>query len=202
MEEFINQRPDVYKLPPIKALHFLPIHYRNQERCTEFSRNDTIEIESLFNFTSYKYRLPDIVGYKAFVVCNGHGWEDYNKKMMNNSYCNEFAHLKYGYLLLYNTTSQIVSIIELLAWSSSGNGDGQSFSGRTFDIDKSFNITLKDYYLNVDWDKEDEYGNPLAEYEVSNIYKVAMLEDGNIKVEFPSINRPYYDDETGEYHNI
>jgi len=192
MMEFIDQSPEIYRLPSKKKQFLVPIYgyYRNRvkEFCVSSNKLSKIKIDSIFNFTSYRYKLPDIYNYKAFIVSNL-GWSDYRVEVFHYLSCGSFIHSTSAYLLLYDTISNNLNIIELFCWNNN-----RQFSGRTFDIDKKFVITLKDYGLFVDYDIEDENGNPFAEYKITNIYKVYILENGSIKVDFPKMYGFKYDD--------
>lgn len=193
MREFIDQSPEIYRLPSINKLFFVPIYgyYRNRvkEFCVSSNKLNKIKIDSILNFTSYRYKLPNIYNYKAFISCNS-GWSDYRIEKFNIASCKPFLLKDAAYLLLYDTNSSNVNVIELF-----GSSNDYGFSGRTFDIDKNFVITIKDYQLFRDYNRyEDDGETPFSEYKITNIYKVYILDNGSIKVDFPKMYGFKYDD--------
>ncbi len=192
MDDFTYMSHDLYYLPPATKMSYIPIYgyYRKRmsKECLSFDKMSNIEIDSLYDFTTYRYILPVIFNYKAYIVSN-HG-SYYRDEMLDNLIsCHAFVHPTSAYLLLYDTISNTLNFIELFCWSSS-----QGFAGRTFDIDENFVITLKDYRLDVDYDIEDENGNPFAEYRVINTFKVYILNNGSIKVDYPKMYGFKYED--------
>ena len=166
MSTLVRKSKNLYKLPPIKKLSYIFTDTSLTPLCKSLRSEDAnFPIDSIFNFRSYRYKLPNISIYESYLICD----TTFNNYRFKHEKCYEYMFRTNGYLILYNRQNNEAKVISVLYMDYPGG------KRRTFDIDKEYNIHLHDYAIAVDGDS-DSVEAPLINYTIS------VLPKGEIKV--------------------
>ena len=173
MSTLVRKSKNLYRLPQIEKLKYIFtdvfMDTSLTSLCISNQRNvRNFPIDSIFNFRSYRYKLPNISIYESYLVCDT-TFKNYRFKQMP---CFNYMFRINGYLILYNRQNNEAKVISVLYM------DYPHGKRRTFDIDKEYNIHLHDYAIAVDGDS-DSVEAPLINYTIS------ILPTGEIEVNAP-----------------
>ncbi|KAB2916129.1 MAG: hypothetical protein F9K23_08445 [Bacteroidetes bacterium] len=182
LSKLISKSKKIYRLPEIKKLNYItidvsPWHFK---KC-----KNEIPIETVFNFTKYRYKLPNVSIYNVYLVCDTtHSNYTNNNNILKN--CLAVTHPIHGYLIFYNKKDKMAHI--LAAYYSDNSGEGIGY--RNFSIDKKYTIHFQDHELSRKDDNSPSID--ILKYK----YSINILPEGEIKINYPKIEER--DESTGK----
>lgn len=138
-----------YLLPAIKKLRYIPID-------SAYETKETIEgfpFESIFNFSSYRFRFPNIHGKYVFLVTDT-TLATYNTKLEGYSTKSGMyppLFLTHGYLLIYDPVLKTADVLNVYLMMGGRR--------RTFNIDSGYLLSVSDFVNSEEDDKPGEFLN-------------------------------------------
>ncbi|MDP1728443.1 MAG: hypothetical protein Q8M15_16785 [Bacteroidota bacterium] len=173
MSNLVRKSSKVYRLPPIHKVLYIHTDTSKGYECHSLRLEPTLSFDSLFNFKTYRYKLPNIYRYQSYLVCDTL-FSVYNKRNKDiHTRCHAFVFKIYCYLLLYDSLDKSAKVIALQYMDYPGE------RRRIFDIDKNFKIHLYDYTISSDDTVGVEIPALIPKYDVK------ILPKGEIEVKSP-----------------
>jgi hypothetical protein len=134
MTELAKKGKAIYRLPPIKKMSYIPIDSAFEKK----KLREGVPFETIFNFTNYRFRFPDVSGYESYFICDTTFFNYSTKcKWMGEMYAT------HGYLMLYKRDNQEAKVMALYF-------QGASPMRRTFYVDAAYNIDVQDFRVMED----------------------------------------------------
>ena len=190
----LEKKQTTFRLPKAEKYHYVTLHfYESHDEINKLQIEDFNDesFKSIFlKYCCYKKRLPNVNKYQSYLVYN----EDNEK---TDWFLENETYDRLGFLMFYDTilNQAIIFTIELVG--DVAGGPWLPIERKVY-IDKNFNITVQDYEISIDWDNEDEKGNPLEKIYKGAKYLINILPTGNIKVIYPTWSMSIYEPEKGD----
>ncbi|MBT1690863.1 hypothetical protein [Dawidia soli] len=145
MYELVRRASIAYKLPTLEKVNYIVTDSSYLPTC-----DDGASVSVVFNFKSYRYKLPVIANYQVYVVCDT-TLSDYKRDKTLQQLCMAHVFYTHAYLLLYDSVSKQANAINIFNVRM-----GMHIARRTFDIDKNYNIHIQDYGLSSETEDAEE----------------------------------------------